>query len=170
MSTITHASILTPGVTRFEPVRVDPDLVGEMVSKEAVAIAGMYARTTDANVTFVSCPVSGRSPVRISMPTEEIAAHDFYFNADASLKNMISGVLDRELVVSYIRATSTTPTPIAVLREVLEDEARKAKASALIELLDKWIADTSGYDEETWPALKEGIEASRLSDRKRFCA
>lgn len=42
------------------------------------------------------------------------------------------------------------------------------KAQALTHLLDDWLADTSGYDERTWPALKEGIESSRLSSRKRF--
>jgi hypothetical protein len=42
------------------------------------------------------------------------------------------------------------------------------KAEAVAHLLDDWLADTSGYDEKTWPVLKDGIESSRLSSRKRF--
>jgi hypothetical protein len=39
---------------------------------------------------------------------------------------------------------------------------------AAIRLLDKWLADESGYDEEVWPRVKAGIEENRLSDLKRF--
>ena len=42
------------------------------------------------------------------------------------------------------------------------------KAEAVAHLLDDWLADPSGYDERTWPVLKEGIESSRLASRKRF--
>ncbi|HLO48452.1 MAG TPA: hypothetical protein VK211_08580 [Kamptonema sp.] len=31
----------------------------------------------------------------------------------------------------------------------------------VIELLDEWMADESGYDEETWPELKAAIEKER---------
>jgi hypothetical protein len=39
---------------------------------------------------------------------------------------------------------------------------------AAIALLRKWMADESGYDEETWPELKKAIEETRLSSRPRF--
>ena len=35
-------------------------------------------------------------------------------------------------------------------------------------LIDSWLEDESGYDERVWPEVKEGIEQSRLSDRRRF--
>jgi hypothetical protein len=38
----------------------------------------------------------------------------------------------------------------------------------LISLIESWLADDSGYDEEVWPQLKAGIEESRTSTRKRF--
>lgn len=38
----------------------------------------------------------------------------------------------------------------------------------LLELIKSWLADESGYDEEVWPQVKAGIEASRMSSRKRF--
>lgn len=44
-------------------------------------------------------------------------------------------------------------------------EPAGARAVALIE---KWLADGSGYDERVWPQLKASIEDNRLSDRKRF--
>jgi hypothetical protein len=37
-----------------------------------------------------------------------------------------------------------------------------------IELLDEWLSDDSGYDEETWPLLKNALENNRLSNRSLF--
>jgi hypothetical protein len=42
------------------------------------------------------------------------------------------------------------------------------KSKEAIESLDEWLADESGYDEETWPELKAALERNRLSDRKLF--
>jgi hypothetical protein len=39
---------------------------------------------------------------------------------------------------------------------------------AVLKLLDEWLQDESGYDEETWPELKEALDRDRLSDRKLF--
>lgn len=35
-------------------------------------------------------------------------------------------------------------------------------------LLDEWMADESGYDEEAWPELKEALDRDRLGYRKLF--
>jgi hypothetical protein len=32
---------------------------------------------------------------------------------------------------------------------------------AAIRLLEEWMADDSGYDEETWPELKEALDRNR---------
>ena len=37
-----------------------------------------------------------------------------------------------------------------------------------IRLLDEWMADESGYDEETWPELKVALNRDRLSSRRLF--
>lgn len=39
---------------------------------------------------------------------------------------------------------------------------------AAIRLLEEWLADESGYDEETWPELKKTLDENRLSSRKLF--
>ena len=44
----------------------------------------------------------------------------------------------------------------------------EAQRQAAIQLIDQWLADDSGYDEQVWPILKETIEENRLSYRKRF--
>jgi hypothetical protein len=44
----------------------------------------------------------------------------------------------------------------------------RERAEGLAHLLDKWAADESGYEEQTWPTTKAGIEANRSSYRKRF--
>ena len=43
-----------------------------------------------------------------------------------------------------------------------------AIAEAAIALIEKWLADESGYDEEIWPKLKQNLEKNRLSSRKLF--
>jgi hypothetical protein len=50
------------------------------------------------------------------------------------------------------------------------DEICKRNAAAR-QLLQAWLADDSGYDEETWPLLKGALEANRAApSRKLFCA
>lgn len=48
------------------------------------------------------------------------------------------------------------------------DEAQREKNQAAIEVIMRWAADESGYEEEVWPIMKKIIEENRLSDRKRF--
>ena len=36
------------------------------------------------------------------------------------------------------------------------------------QLLRAWLADESGYDEETWPSLKQALEANRSGQRRLF--
>jgi excisionase family DNA binding protein len=47
-----------------------------------------------------------------------------------------------------------------------EEQARKNEA--LLKLLNEWMADDSGYDEQVWPLVQASIEENRLSDRRRF--
>jgi hypothetical protein len=43
-----------------------------------------------------------------------------------------------------------------------------ARNRAVIRLLNEWLADESGYDEETWPELKAALQANRSSGRRLF--
>ena len=54
-----------------------------------------------------------------------------------------------------------TPTATAIAAQRLKNEAARR-------LLQEWLADESGYDEEVWPKVKQLIEDNRLSPRKRF--
>jgi len=38
----------------------------------------------------------------------------------------------------------------------------------VIRLLEEWLADESGYDEQVWPIVKNDIEKNRMSKRERF--
>lgn len=53
----------------------------------------------------------------------------------------------------------------AEVRVELITSARQQKA---IDLLNEWLNDESGYDEEAWPDLKTELEKDRLSSRKLF--
>ncbi len=48
-----------------------------------------------------------------------------------------------------------------------ETEERR-NVEKVIRLLDEWMADDSGYDEETWPELKAALDQNRFSSRKLF--
>jgi hypothetical protein len=50
----------------------------------------------------------------------------------------------------------------------LERTVQRERNQAVRELLKKWLADDSGYDERVWPMVKSLIEENRLSDRMRF--
>jgi hypothetical protein len=39
---------------------------------------------------------------------------------------------------------------------------------AALDLVESWLSDNSDYDSETWPGLREGLEAHRLSARSLF--
>lgn len=43
-----------------------------------------------------------------------------------------------------------------------------AKNRRLKKLIQSWLNDESGYDEETWPWLKKVLEEDRLSARRLF--
>ncbi len=49
-----------------------------------------------------------------------------------------------------------------------EQEVQSQKNEAARRLLQEWLADDSGYDEDVWPKVKQLIEENRLSPRKRF--
>jgi hypothetical protein len=42
------------------------------------------------------------------------------------------------------------------------------QSPSAIALLDKWLDDESGYDEETWPELKAALDRDRPSARRLF--
>jgi hypothetical protein len=47
------------------------------------------------------------------------------------------------------------------------DDIRKRNAAAR-QLLQEWLADTSGYDEETWPLLQERLDAERPAPARKL--
>lgn len=47
---------------------------------------------------------------------------------------------------------------------------RSESAKKAMALLDQWMNDDSGYDEETWPQLKKSLDRERLSHRRFFDA
>lgn len=53
-------------------------------------------------------------------------------------------------------------------RESPEFRGQRARNQSAINLLNEWLADESGYDEQVWPAAKRAIAENALSSRKRF--
>lgn len=56
-----------------------------------------------------------------------------------------------------------------IIKDLIGEVVRKdAKRQALRDLVESWLADTSGYDKRVWPKLARAIEQNRLSYRKRL--
>lgn len=58
--------------------------------------------------------------------------------------------------------------PIAQVADREEITKKQIRIRNVMRLLDQWMADTSGYDEETWPKLKKAMEEDRMSSRRLF--
>ena len=59
--------------------------------------------------------------------------------------------------------------PQEIAPPVISNGAKsKYRNEAARQLLREWREDTSGYDEETWPKVKQVIEENRLSVRSKF--
>ncbi len=56
----------------------------------------------------------------------------------------------------------------AIHKTVLQEGSLTERTERLLHHLDEWLADESGYDEETWPKLKAALEEDRLSSRPLF--
>lgn len=53
-----------------------------------------------------------------------------------------------------------------MVESAMQDRERiSQKNNAAIRLLQEWLSDESGYDEEYWPFIKNVIEENRLSER-----
>ena len=71
------------------------------------------------------------------------------------------------------RAIEELQRRVALLESAVHQTTPQQRAPAerterLLHYLDEWLADESGYDEETWPKLKAALEQDRLSSRSLF--
>ena len=60
--------------------------------------------------------------------------------------------------------TETVKKPLAHTNGKTQRQ-RNANARKLLRV---WLADESGYDEETWPQLKQDLETNRSGHRRLF--
>jgi thioredoxin-like negative regulator of GroEL len=71
--------------------------------------------------------------------------------------------------VDAVQDASAVPQRKQEAPTAAEVAAQRQKNEAARRLLQEWLADDSGYDEEVWSKVKQLIEENRLSPRKRFC-
>ncbi|MCI0489141.1 MAG: hypothetical protein L0229_21320 [Blastocatellia bacterium] len=64
------------------------------------------------------------------------------------------------------RINADTETPKDIQPKSLR--LSQQNSEACIQLLNEWLADESGYDEENWPKIKAMIEENRISSRTLF--
>lgn len=71
-----------------------------------------------------------------------------------------------ELVMHQV---NTSPSIASVASD--DPQARtlpRQKLAELVKIVNEWMADESGYDEQTWPELKAALQANRGDQRKPF--
>ncbi len=44
--------------------------------------------------------------------------------------------------------------------------SERKRAIQAIALIDEWLADDSGYDQQNWPKLKQALDVGRRSSRR----
>ncbi|MDI9548460.1 MAG: hypothetical protein QM346_12770 [Chloroflexota bacterium] len=66
-------------------------------------------------------------------------------------------------------SASVSPVDIQPPSQPQSPEAtQRALNQAAKRLILQWLADESGYDEQTWPVIQRAVEENRLSNRARF--
>lgn len=79
---------------------------------------------------------------------------------------LAAGAIERTTSAERLDPEAATETQRVLATGV--DLDYDARADAVMRLLDGWMADESGYDEETWPLLKKLLDEDRPSARKLF--
>lgn len=79
-----------------------------------------------------------------------------------------SVVLPRSEMFAMVREPAIAPGVATLSSLDINEDERRRHHNALARLLDEWMADESGYDEETWPELMEALDRDRSSSRKLF--
>lgn len=85
---------------------------------------------------------------------------------EPSRRKRVKGAVRNPRRTSRARAIGET------LAELDRLEAASPKVKALIGLFRDWLTDETGYDEETWPKLKNALdrERARTGARRLFDA
>lgn len=63
---------------------------------------------------------------------------------------------------------SYTKSPTEVLTESEKKLLLHTKNEVARHLLDLWLSDETGYDEQTWPKVAVALEENNISIRKRL--
>jgi len=93
-------------------------------------------------------------------PQEEDTPFDL-LSALAQYDNIVRLLSESPSVFARAEPTASTSTSAKAA-------LRPGDNAAALTLLSTWLEDTSGYDEQVWPRVKQSIEQNRLSDRRRF--
>ena len=91
----------------------------------------------------------------------------FYDPAHSPAALLLSGKLIQDMALDRLQTVSN------VWRETSHESTsgngeRARHIEEVVRLLEEWMADASGYDEETWPELKAALQRNRLSSRPLF--
>lgn len=146
------------------------------------------------NATTIELDYAGYPSVREHSPTTTIpVAYHFEFGQEVRNRqaDQPTRASSASVLKAYLEQVITGPSPaiieggflfipatespvlgarfeVANLQQHQTFRSRRERYAMLITLIESWLADDSGYDEEVWPQLKAGIEESRTSTRKRF--
>lgn len=105
-----------------------------------------------------------RSSATLVEIIQQVVLDDWVSLADVGIyRQMVAGMF-----AQADNAISTSVSPRRIQSTTESDVTHIAKNQVAKQLVQAWLADDSGYDEEVWPLLQQTIEENRLSHRPRF--
>jgi hypothetical protein len=109
-----------------------------------------------------AAPVGGSVDVIVQFPEphpeiKQGMPAEYYWDLSQSALRHVSASGSEEV----LRQRGREIIPAPGLPPIPSPEEWQRRADILTSVLKEWMADESGYDEETWPELKAGLERNR---------
>lgn len=112
-------------------------------------------------------PVSSASPISSELPMP-----DQVLERPEGQVPRLSRFHRSSMIEGIVRVTlfdgEWSGDPISSVEYVDEESARSERGHGAVRLLESWLEDESGYDEEAWPDLKKRLDEDRPSSRRLF--
>lgn len=129
--------------------------------------AASLSTTWPEALDFDASERAGNRPTAVSPEIGASLLATYFEQVDTGPASEIIGV-DIALPTVTIRQFLPPQNRINGSQHRLSVASRRERNAAVIALLEEWVAEDLGDDEEAWNRLKRGIEESRTSTRKRF--
>ncbi|MEH2395415.1 MAG: hypothetical protein V7K21_28440 [Nostoc sp.] len=130
----------------------------------------------DALIEGQSLPLGKGQPPLLRWPNVQIPESTTYYRSFSRFtfirnENNDVDILAAPAIINTPRTNATNPLPTWLrglrqnqVAQFLESESKGDDSlEKVIELVDEWMADESGYDQQTYPQIETGLNQNRMS-------